>query len=80
MPFLTKERIAAFRWLLPLIIICVRLTYMVSQPVIFNKASNFINQATGTIGQAKSGCDINGDGRDDILRVSKDGIYLDFQN
>ena len=53
---------------------------MVSQPVIFNKASNFINQATGTIGQAKSGCDINGDGRDDILRVSKDGIYLDFQN
>ncbi|MBK8828914.1 MAG: hypothetical protein IPO26_20195 [Saprospiraceae bacterium] len=32
-----------------------------------------------TMGQAKCGVDMNGDGLDDIMRIAEDGIHIDFQ-
>ncbi|MBK8671296.1 MAG: VCBS repeat-containing protein [Saprospiraceae bacterium] len=34
---------------------------------------------TGTMGQAKCGVDMNGDGLDDVTRVGVDGLYIDYQ-
>ncbi len=50
-----------------------------NQQVSFTDRTSQLVYVQGTMGQAKCGVDMNGDGLDDITRVSKDGIYIDFQ-
>lgn len=50
-----------------------------AQPVSFTDQTNKLQYVLGTMGQAKCGVDMNGDGLDDITRVSAEGIYIDFQ-
>ena len=50
-----------------------------AQEVYFTNLSRYLKVVSGTIGHAKCGADLNGDGLDDITRVSKKGIYLDLQ-
>lgn len=50
-----------------------------AQRIQFSKQTNLIRYVTGTMGQAKCAADMNGDGLDDITRVSEKGIFIDFQ-
>lgn len=50
-----------------------------AQPVRFTDHTKKLQYVFGTMGQAKCGADMNGDGLDDITRVSVEGIYIDFQ-
>ncbi|MBK8622451.1 MAG: hypothetical protein IPN79_11985 [Saprospiraceae bacterium] len=49
-----------------------------AQRIQFSKQTNLIRYVTGTMGQAKCAADMNGDGLDDITRVSENGILLIF--
>ncbi|MBK6364563.1 MAG: CRTAC1 family protein [Saprospiraceae bacterium] len=53
--------------------------YTHAQRVTFTEKTQLIQYVTGTMGQAKCAADMNGDGLDDITRVSKEGIFIDFQ-
>ena len=50
-----------------------------AQSVKFTEKTALLKYVTGTMGQAKCGVDMNGDGLDDITRIAEDGIHIDFQ-
>ena len=50
-----------------------------AQSVSFTDNTHMLQYIYGTMGQAKCAVDMNGDGLDDITRVSKNGLYIDFQ-
>ncbi|MBK8625828.1 MAG: VCBS repeat-containing protein [Saprospiraceae bacterium] len=50
-----------------------------AQQVTFTDKTSLLTYITGTMGQAKCGVDMNGDGLDDITRVGADGLYIDYQ-
>jgi hypothetical protein len=50
-----------------------------AQQVTFTDKTSLLTYITGTMGQAKCGVDMNGDGLDDITRVGPDGLYIDYQ-
>lgn len=50
-----------------------------AQQVSFTDKTQLLTYITGTMGQAKCGVDINGDGLDDITRVGADGLHIDYQ-
>lgn len=50
-----------------------------AQQVSFTDKTQLLTYITGTMGQAKCGVDMNGDGLDDITRVGADGLYIDYQ-
>jgi hypothetical protein len=55
------------------------LSKICAQPVSFTDQTIKLQYVLGTMGQAKCGVDMNGDGLDDITRISDKGIYTDFQ-
>jgi len=50
-----------------------------AQQVSFTDKTELLTYITGTMGQAKCGVDMNGDGLDDITRVGVNGLYIDYQ-
>ena len=50
-----------------------------AQQVSFMDKTDLMKYITGTMGQAKCGVDMNGDGLDDVTRVGVDGLYIDYQ-
>ena len=62
-----------------IILWCLLLSKLSAQPVSFTDHTNKLQYVFGTMGQAKCGIDMNGDGLDDITRISDKGIYIDFQ-
>jgi hypothetical protein len=55
------------------------LSNVYAQSVSFTDNTSKLQYILGTMGQAKCAVDMNGDGLDDITRVSGHGIYIDFQ-
>jgi hypothetical protein len=66
--------------LIHIIIITTLASTLNGQKIHFTNYSERLKFVQGTMGQAKCGADMNGDGLDDLTRVSKRGIYIDFQN
>ncbi|MBK8829446.1 MAG: VCBS repeat-containing protein [Saprospiraceae bacterium] len=62
-----------------IILWCLLLSKLSAQPVSFTDHTNKLQYVFGTMGQAKCGVDMNGDGLDDITRISDEGLYIDFQ-
>jgi hypothetical protein len=52
---------------------------LMAQPVSFTQNDDKLRFVTGTMGQARCAADMNGDGLDDITRVSSEGVYMDYQ-
>lgn len=50
-----------------------------AQQVSFTDKTQLLTYITGTMGQAKCGVDMNGDGLDDITRAGAGGLYIDYQ-
>ncbi len=50
-----------------------------SQEIQFSNTTSSIPYIQGTVGQSKCVVDMNGDKLDDVVRVSKSGIEIDFQ-
>ncbi len=59
-----------------IILWCLLLSKLSAQPVSFTDHTNKLQYVFGTMGQAKCGVDMNGDGLDDITRISDKGIYI----
>lgn len=55
------------------------LSNIYAQTVSFTDHTTKLQYILSTMGQAKCGVDMNGDGLDDITRISDKGIYIDFQ-
>jgi hypothetical protein len=66
--------------LIHIIIITTLASTLNGQKIRFTNYSERLKFVQGTMAQAKCGADMNGDGLDDLTRVSKRGIYIDFQN
>ncbi len=66
-----------YRYLL--ILLCVGALELSAQPVAFTNQNNPLHPITGFANYNDCAVDMNGDFRDDVVRVGGEGIFIDYQ-